>query len=238
MERTYEQKLKDFETCDSKARQSVRAQTLVEFSYMDEYRSKALGLLLSSMATEGGRTSTEPNSSYKRALVAHFLQGSCHVRDIILDGSYAKAAAILKQDMELLCRLEEVKAGTEVENEQPQFRSARYLGRLNGHLNGLAHPSKKALLHIALQTVEDGTTRGISPLPVYKSGFAKSLLGSHAYLCLQAAREGILLLADVVATDQKDFVELKEAWEHLHEEGVSKNVFEEETPGASASSSS
>jgi hypothetical protein len=129
-------------------------------------------------------------------LVAHFLQGSTHVLNSIVEGAYAKSAAILKPDMKLLCPIEEVKAGTHKEGQQPQFRTAAYLGRMNGHLNDLAHPLQEALIHLALHERVENDARGIYPLPIYKAYFAKSLFSVHAYLCLQAAREAIELLVD------------------------------------------
>lgn len=217
--------LNTFERCDALARAKVRDQTMAQLRYMEDYRRSGLELFLKAIAAEEGIVVPSPDGGYRRALVAHFLQGARHVHSAIVEGAYAKSAAILKQDMELLCRIEEVKAGTEKEGQQPQFRAAPYLGRMNGHLNDLAHPSKEGLIHLSLeQKVADGK-RGISPFPIYEPKFAKSLFSVHAYLCLQASREAIELLADAKGETDAKVVELTNEWNALRARGVAEGVF-------------
>ncbi|MDE1161988.1 MAG: hypothetical protein PW792_08585 [Acidobacteriaceae bacterium] len=201
---------------------------MAELRYIEDFRRSALELFLKAIAAEEGIVVPSPDGGYRRALVAHFLQGARHVHSAIVEGAYAKSAAILKQDMELLCRIEEVKAGTEKEGQQPQFRAAPYLGRMNGHLNDLAHPSKEGLIHLSLeQTVADGK-RGISPFPIYEPKFAKSHFSIHAYLCLQASREAIELLAEAKSETDTKVVELANEWKALHAHGLAQRVFLEE----------
>ena len=217
--------LTTFERCDALARAKVREQTMVQLRYMDDYRRSALELFLKAIAAAEGVVAPSPDGGYRRALVAHFLQGATHVHRALVEGAYAKSAAILKHDMELLCRIEEVKAGTQKEGQQPQFRAAPYLGRMNGHLNDLAHPSKEDLIHLSLEErVADGK-RGISPFPVYEPKFAKSLFSVHAYLSLQASREAIDLLVNTKGQTDPKFVELVDEWNALQARGVTEGVF-------------
>jgi hypothetical protein len=217
--------LTTFERCDALVRAKVREQTMAQLRYMEDYRRSALELFLKAIAAEEGVVVPSPDGGYRRPLVAHFLQGATHVHSAIVEGAYAKSAAILKQDMELLCRIEEVKAGTEEEGQQPQFRAAPYLGRMNGHLNDLAHPSKEGLIHLSLEEkVADGK-RGISPFPMYEPKFAKSLFSVHAYLCLQASRGAIDLLADAKGETDAKVVELANQWNTLQARGVAEGVF-------------
>jgi hypothetical protein len=115
-----------------------------------------------------------------------------------MDGHYAKAVAMFKQDVEIFARVREIAKGSDVEGRTPNIG---YLPegfrKIYGALNKLAHPGNTDLLEEHLKSVELDNELGVglSPIPAFNSGTAKGLCEFHIHLCFRVAREFLIMLA-------------------------------------------
>lgn len=99
----------------------------------------------------------------KMLQMAAYLQGIDMSSQLIFEGSYIKAAATLKQDYEMMVRLQEITDGKDKDGETPNPKNGPAGFRMMyGFFNDLAHPTKGKQMYIALKAV-DGTSINISP---------------------------------------------------------------------------
>jgi len=141
--------------------------------------------------------------SHRLVLLASFVQGIHPTESLISEGQYIKAAAVLKQDYEILARLGEVLEGTAVAGQTPNARAApRGSQRLYGELNKVAHPSNKHLMEQLLGRLSAGEVQGISPFPVFNRGVACSLYELHVFTLMYALRAAVVLFLEMYPKDK------------------------------------
>lgn len=145
-----------------------------------------------------GRTSK--SVSDRLTLIASFLQGLPATETLISEGQYVKAAAALKQDMEVIARIGETIAGRARRGQTPQMKHFPAAGarRFYGELNKVAHPSDIDLLEELLDLAQlPPTTFGVGPVPVYVAETAVALYQLHVYLLYELACELIGLMMEM-----------------------------------------
>src|SRR5258708_5343696 len=116
-----------------------------------ECRQLAIGIVaiaLSYMSDLTENMSFDPKLTYCLGCTVAFAQGAVISSSLISQSHYMKAAAALKQDVELLARFHEVVQDRAVEGKTPQMSGLPEEGRrAYGELNKLAHPSNLEEMH-------------------------------------------------------------------------------------------
>lgn len=139
---------------------------------------------------------------HKISLVSTFIQGCDQTEQLISEGYHSKAAAALKQDMELLTRIREVDAGAAKSGVTPHMRHAPTgSARLYGDLNKVAHPSHEPLLQRHLEQVTKDDVPGVSPFPTFVEQTIKNHYWIHAWLCYEFSRESVRILMENYGDD-------------------------------------
>lgn len=141
---------------------------------------------------------TDASRSDRLILTMSFLQGTSSAERLISEGQYIKAAAALRQDMEIVVRLRETLEGTARPGRTPQLgvlspavRSA--YGLAYSQLSGVAHPSRIELLVALLSRHDHGEVHGVSPVPIFVRETAIALYELHVLLLLEVCRELVRL---------------------------------------------
>lgn len=188
----------------------IREQSKADFPAEFTDTRLLLFTALSRLATckSGVPGASSPSISHRLILNATFVQGLAMTETLVMEGQYAKAAAALKQDYELLVRVREVLAGTDKHGVTPQVRHAPDGSqRYYGDLNKLAHPSCLDVLTSVIASYEEGEARGVSPIPTYVRETAYSLYELHLYLMFEMTREAFRLFEEMYGSDQPAVVD-------------------------------
>jgi len=194
--------------------QEIREQAKLAYgeSLLDG-RLQLLAIAAATFAERANIPGTEtPSINDRLVLLASFFQGVGATESLISEGQYVKAAAVLKQDLEILTRVHEVLQGVAQPGKTPNVRFAPAgAGRLYGQLNDVAHPSNPALLVTLLSASENGNARGVSYVPAFRADTAVALYELHVWLLLELSRELLRLMEDLYGPDPT-FVPIIEWW--------------------------
>jgi len=116
-------------------------------------------------------------------LIAQSIQGVDLAFIAIVDGLYAQAAALQKQQLEAIAALGEYTAGTRKDGKTPNIRNTgqRGFGRMYGELNDIAHPSNDHILESLCHFEEEGK-QGPTTKPKFVEEYCRYFLSNH---CLQ-----------------------------------------------------
>ncbi len=121
------------------------------------------------MIRNGISGNTSPEIEERLALIAAFYQGVSLIESLISEGQYIKTSAAIKQDYEIVARLNEIRKNPHrAYGKTPNVGYAPENSRhIYGELNDLAHITKHNLLKDILNkhTLEDA--HGFSPLPIF-----------------------------------------------------------------------
>ena len=145
---------------------------------------------------------TNADRSDRILLIGSFLQGVAVTETLVSEGQYIKAAAVLKQDYEILTRIRETKVGAAKVGQNPQVRHAPEGSQhFYGDLNKIAHPSNPHVIADLLHVHEVGDVVGPTYVPRYIPETANSLYELHVWLLLEIAREIVLLFFEMYDAD-------------------------------------
>lgn len=143
-----------------------------------------------------GKTSAQ--ISERLTLIMAFLQGVYATETMISEGQYIKATAALKQDLEILARIAEVKHHIAKQGRVPNVKYApEGSQRFYGQLNDVAHPCNIELLQSLLRSHHDGEVHGVSYIPTFVEETALGLYELHVWLLFEAVREHLLLFIEM-----------------------------------------
>ena len=163
-----------------------------------------LNALLGLAPTEG--LEPGPEKSEALGLIAAFAQGTLATESLISEGQYIKSAAALKQDLEILARLGEIREGARHQGTKhvPNMRFAPAgAGRIYGDLNAIAHVSKPDLINELLdRQAVDQERAAIGPFPAFMAEVAVELYTVHVWLLSEVCRELLRLLEPVWDDEQ------------------------------------
>ena len=141
---------------------------------------------------------TNSSISDRLVLITSFAQGFPVTETLISEGQYIRAAAILKQDYEIVARLSEVRAGKAKRGIQPNVKHAPTGSqRFYGELNAVAHPANEHILVDLLARLDRGDINGLSPIPEFNRDIARSLYELHVFTLLEIVREALQLYAEM-----------------------------------------
>jgi hypothetical protein len=153
-------------------------------------------------AKNGVAGDTDADRSHRILLVLAFFQGVYPTEATISEAQYIKAAALLKQDYEILARIREIRAGQAKIGQTPQVKHApEGSQRFYGQLNGVAHPSNPQYIEQLLECNARGDAVGPSFVPRYNRETANNLYELHVWLILEITRELLLLFVEFYGQD-------------------------------------
>jgi hypothetical protein len=160
------------------------------------------------------------------------LAGTTVYGDAGFRGQYIKAAAVLKQDLEILTRIREVRANVAVPKKVPNMKHApEGAGRFYGDLNSIAHPSTLQYLQENLAQLHSADVHGVSPVPSFASDMACRMYELHIWLTLEVAREQVLLFAEMYG-ENDPHLETVSKWFARAVSMLEKAGFQAVAPGA------
>lgn len=181
--------------------------------------------LVALRAGQPGSTSRE--ISERLALTVAAVQGSGSTEALISEGQYVKAAAALRQDLEIVARLREVDEGLAKEGKVANIKHGPAgSGPVYGYLSGVAHVAMPEVIDGLLARVPvSDSGMGIGILPEFNEDAAVGLYELHVWLLLTLTREMIRLHLDLYGDADPDgrLAHMTQAWlsveAHLEEAG-------------------
>ena len=189
---------------------TIREQSKQE--YLTEWLDARLALLsitkhlLDAKNLQPGKASEQ--SSKILTLLMAFFQGATVSETLISEGQYIKAAAVLKQDYEILVRIAEVHAGKDKPGITPHAKHfPKEARRYYGDLNKVAHPSNQEYLENLLARLNEEGISAISYSPIYCPAFSMALYELHIWLILMAVREYIRLFGEMYGTEDSAYLD-------------------------------
>jgi hypothetical protein len=133
--------------------------------------------LTSILATKVAEDTDWNNSEVHRALIqTAVFQGIHAVEDCIKGGLYVQAAPLIRQEMEAVEALREIRQGRRVPGKTPKLKALKQQGRFYSRLTELAHFGKDDLLSYLLR---DGSSVSLDPR--FNRDFARFLFAMHVH---------------------------------------------------------
>ncbi|MCR8927459.1 hypothetical protein NLI92_002843 [Priestia megaterium] len=129
--------------------------------------------------------------SDRLTLIASFIQGIEITEGAINKGLYPQAATLLKQELETLAAIDEVKRGKRKDGVTPKVKFGNVSWNLNiqyGPLNELAHVSVRDILNVLYNGKFDdviGDAIPVSVLPIYNQEASLRLYTLHVSFLIQ-----------------------------------------------------
>jgi len=136
-------------------------------------------------------------------LIVIFWQGQFCTEQMISEGQYIKASAVIKQEIEIIARIAEIKQGVAKDGDTPNVKHAPSMLKLHyGDMNNIAHISKPAMLD-ALTSIDKGIFRGVSIQPIFHEGISKNLYEIHLIIFYNITLEAIELFQQLYPDDME-----------------------------------
>ncbi|WP_414568865.1 hypothetical protein [Nostoc sp. CCY 9925] len=134
-------------------------------------------------------------------LITIFWQGQFYTEKIISEGQYVLASAAIKQEIEIITRIAEIKKGVAKDGKTPNVKYAPPMFNLHyGDMNDIAHISKPDVLNV-LTSVDGGTFRGVSITPIFNPDIAKTFYAIHLIIFYNILVESIELFQQLYPDD-------------------------------------
>ncbi|TXC68265.1 hypothetical protein FSZ31_11305 [Sphingorhabdus soli] len=123
-------------------------------------------------------------------LISHFVQGIELCESSISEGLYSQAAALLKQEVEIVSGIEEYRTDKRKEKKTPLIGKGvtAGFGPVYGQLNDIAHLGRHEIAkNIVSGSV--GNLTGASIVPVYEKDLAFALYGQHIHYIILVTQQ-------------------------------------------------
>lgn len=134
-------------------------------------------------------------------LTTIFWQGQFCTEQLISEGQYIKACAVLKQEIEIITRIAEVKKGVAKDGRTPNAKYAPSMLHLHyGDMNDIAHISKSAWLD-TLTSIDNTTFRAVAIQPIFHEGISRKLYEIHLSIFYNVLLEEIELFQQLYPDD-------------------------------------
>jgi hypothetical protein len=174
------------------AGRSIREQSRQRFGRMLEAHMYVSGVLGSALLRRNGVYALIKGDSQRQiVLIAGFVQGLHIVECAITEGYYLQAAALLRQELETVAALEELKDGIRRDKTTPNVKHVPWsLATLYGDLSSAAHQGRHDLLRQVLDPQYSDlpvNTTAVSSVPTFQSDLAWRMYGLHVALLIQLA---------------------------------------------------
>jgi hypothetical protein len=153
---------------------------------------------------------TNQSISNRLSLIAVFMQGTNHTESLVSEGQYFRAAAVLKQDYEILTRIHAIKKGEDVHGKTPNVKHAPAGSQhLYSGLNNIAHISMQNLIDATIARFQSDDIDGVSAVPAFDKKLALDLYDLHLWTMLEICREQIVLFSEMYGSDSEDLDQVK-----------------------------
>lgn len=139
----------------------------------------------------------------RMSLTAQFIQGVDTCETTISEGLYSQAAALLKQEMEIIEAVHEFEEGSRRDGRTPKLGKLKAFGRVYGHFNEFAHASQEKIAK-SLVTLKVGELCGPSIVPLYDPHIAQLFYGLHTYFIFMCANQMNSLFLDLFGVGLND----------------------------------
>ena len=170
-------------------RASVRAQSEAANLKLLEVRDSTLTAIASLQRHVQGRRYKSVDG--RMHLIAQYIQGIELSYTSIVEGLYAQAANLQKQQIETIAALEEYETGSRRDGKTPNVRQYRLpsgFGRQYGALNRAAHPSVEAVAQ-SIAHFQNGERQGPTTIPQFCQAHCQPLLANHCIYMLHLWRQ-------------------------------------------------
>jgi hypothetical protein len=190
------------------------------------FLERSVGLLARTMLCKAGQVGSQsPEVGNKITLIATYFQGCGFTERLIAEGQYVKAAAALKQDLEILTRIREIDAGTAKAGKTPHMRHAPDgSARIYGDLNKVAHPSNETLMHQHLERVTTEGIRGVSPFPIFRESTLQNEFKLHCWLCYSFCHASVQVLLENYGEDDPFVQDCANRFVLLQDSGIASGL--------------
>lgn len=164
--------------------EEVREKSKAGYGRALEAHMLLTGAVRSMVARQNGKVGkTSEQLSKRLLLIASFVQGIDLTETSVSEGLYLQAAALLKQELETIAALAEVREGKRVDQRTPNVGVVPWsLGQLYGALNAAAHVAESGVLQTILGMEKQGDAIPVALEPSYKKEIANNLHGLHVAL--------------------------------------------------------
>jgi hypothetical protein len=160
-----------------------------------------LSYLMSERAGIPGKTNHKVGQILQQ--VAIFYQGETYTEKAISEGQYIKASALIKQELEMLARIVEIKEGQEKEGKTPKISClSKHLREQYGDMNDIAHIAKTGYLDL-FSSIDKGSFRGVAFQPIFHAGVARCLYETHVYIFYNITLEQISISEQLYPDDSE-----------------------------------
>lgn len=165
---------------------------------------------------EGIPGNTNETTSQILHLTATFIQGFGVSENLLFEGQYSKVSAVLKQEYEILTRINELKENSAKEGKNPNVKYApKGSQKIYGKLNDISHPSNPEIISELLRKYNYANVKGVSPLPIYDKYYSENLYTSHLFISYEILKEMILLLNEIYGDEIIDELEKSHFFEYF-----------------------
>lgn len=172
----------------------VREKSKNGYSKLIDANLLATGVIASALLRVNGEiVLLQENSLERGALIAGFVTGLGLCEKAISEGYYLQASALLRQELETIAALEEVKQGIRRDGRTPNVKHLPWsLPRLYGDLSAAAHAANHQILRSVTEHKEglpgapDGTIVW-RMIPGFDNELARRLYALHIVLTIQLA---------------------------------------------------
>ena len=186
----------------------VRVQSKEVCGELTEAHWLATSVIASATSAVSGKPGKEDDDLAQRlSLTASFVQGIDTCETAISEGFYVPATALLKQEMETIAAVHEVRNKSRKSGATPNIKIFGDLAVVYGDLNKVAHVGDASLMQ-ELVRIEISEQQSGAPLfPVFKADLAKFLYGLHVAFVTMIAIEVGLVLEGLYGPGLKQFEE-------------------------------
>jgi len=170
----------------------IREQSKVHYGQLLDAHMQVVGAIGSAVKRRHGeRAEIVGNSQRQIVIIAAFIQGINIVECSISEGYYIQAAALIRQELEMIAALEELKKGERVDKKTPNVRHVPWsLATLYGDLSQATHAADHDVLQSILVPDKSSLpvdTTGVIMVQQFKDQLSWRLYGVHVALLIQLA---------------------------------------------------
>ncbi len=178
-------------------RRAIREKWKNDAGIIIDVHEVAFSALASALARNLGKkiTNVEKSQEGQICLISHFVQGVDLCETSISEGLYSQAAALLKQEVEIVSGIEEYRTGKRREKFTPLIGKGvtAGFGPVYGQLNNIAHLGRHEIAKNIVSGSVGGLT-GASIIPIYEKDLAFALYGQHVHYIILVTQQLDVLL--------------------------------------------
>lgn len=156
---------------------------------------------IASMLSRSGNMDTPKNNHHRfhkrAAILAGVIQGIEVLETCISEGTYYQAAPLLRQNLEAVEALKEIRLNGSIVGNKPKLDSFKSMGfgRYYGHLSAITHSSDHDMIKLFTKPISERDQHHSTTFdPIYRSDVSKSMFSMNIFvLCGIAAEQNDLI---------------------------------------------